>query len=209
MVHVQERAPLLDRDDVEAGPAHYGASTPSAADAASTVGVSLYTTISRTPENQPASQSSKGESGQKCVTPSSQGDCDIMCLQPHGFQTTLSLCKSLFFPSLYHFSFRSSLGGDVLAGVSLAAMLIPQSVSYGASLAKIGPTAGLVSSNPFVWWSTWCYFFLSVRSFYTSHSLQFTWNLKTAQCSSRSCLVVACWSSRYRVSSRVPQFFSR
>ncbi|KIK97961.1 hypothetical protein PAXRUDRAFT_9859 [Paxillus rubicundulus Ve08.2h10] len=41
----------------------------------------------------------------------------------------------------------SLLGGDVLAGVSLAAMLIPQSVSYGTSLAKIGPTAGLFAAS--------------------------------------------------------------
>ena len=42
MVHAQERTPLLNRDDVEAGPAHYAANTPSAADAASTVGMSIY-----------------------------------------------------------------------------------------------------------------------------------------------------------------------
>lgn len=38
----------------------------------------------------------------------------------------------------------------MLAGISLAAMLIPQSVSYGTSLAKIGPTAGLVSTIDFI-----------------------------------------------------------
>lgn len=42
MVRAQERAPLLNRDDVEAGPAQYGANT-SVADAASTVGEFLFT----------------------------------------------------------------------------------------------------------------------------------------------------------------------
>jgi len=51
---------------------------------------------------------------------------------------------------LRHFSFHFSLGSDVVAGVSLAAMVIPQSVSYGTSLAKIGPTAGLVSNKAFI-----------------------------------------------------------
>ncbi|KAI6120371.1 sulfate transporter family-domain-containing protein [Pisolithus croceorrhizus] len=41
----------------------------------------------------------------------------------------------------------SYLGGDLLAGISLAAMLIPQSVSYGTSLAKLSPTAGLFAAS--------------------------------------------------------------
>lgn len=36
------------------------------------------------------------------------------------------------------------LGGDVLAGVTVASMLIPQSVSYASSLAKLSPITGLV-----------------------------------------------------------------
>lgn len=42
------------------------------------------------------------------------------------------------------FSLDSSLGGDFLAGLTVACILIPQSVSYGTSLAKLDPTAGLV-----------------------------------------------------------------
>lgn len=38
----------------------------------------------------------------------------------------------------------SSLGGDFLAGLTVACILIPQSVSYGTSLARLSPTAGLV-----------------------------------------------------------------
>ncbi|KAG2032608.1 sulfate transporter family-domain-containing protein [Suillus americanus] len=40
----------------------------------------------------------------------------------------------------------SLLSGDILAGVTLAAMLIPQSVSYGTSLAKLSPATGLFAS---------------------------------------------------------------
>lgn len=36
------------------------------------------------------------------------------------------------------------LGGDILAGVTVASMLIPQSVSYASSLAKLSPVTGLV-----------------------------------------------------------------
>ncbi|KAG6830437.1 hypothetical protein H0H92_000740 [Tricholoma furcatifolium] len=40
----------------------------------------------------------------------------------------------------------SYIGGDVLAGLTVASMLIPQSVSYGTSLAKLSPLAGLFSA---------------------------------------------------------------
>lgn len=36
------------------------------------------------------------------------------------------------------------LGGDVLGGLTVASMLIPQSVSYASSLAKLSPVTGLV-----------------------------------------------------------------
>jgi MFS superfamily sulfate permease-like transporter len=39
---------------------------------------------------------------------------------------------------------NDSLGGDFLAGATVAAMLIPQSVSYASSLAKLSPVTGLV-----------------------------------------------------------------
>lgn len=38
------------------------------------------------------------------------------------------------------------IGGDILAGLTIASMLIPQSVSYATSLAKISPVTGLVRS---------------------------------------------------------------
>ncbi|OBZ69840.1 hypothetical protein A0H81_10083 [Grifola frondosa] len=41
----------------------------------------------------------------------------------------------------------SLLGGDVLAGVTVACMLIPQSVSYASSLAKLSPVTGLFSAS--------------------------------------------------------------
>ncbi|KAF7350960.1 Sulfate anion transporter [Mycena sanguinolenta] len=41
----------------------------------------------------------------------------------------------------------SFLGGDVLAGLTVASMLIPQSVSYATSLAKMSPLTGLFSAS--------------------------------------------------------------
>ncbi|KAF7362409.1 Sulfate anion transporter [Mycena venus] len=45
----------------------------------------------------------------------------------------------------------SFLGGDVLAGLTVASMLIPQSVSYATSLAQMGPLTGLVSLSRLVY----------------------------------------------------------
>ncbi|PPQ63748.1 hypothetical protein CVT24_004257 [Panaeolus cyanescens] len=41
----------------------------------------------------------------------------------------------------------SLFGGDFLAGVTVASMLIPQSVSYGSALAKLSPVTGLFSAS--------------------------------------------------------------
>ncbi|EIW80488.1 sulfate anion transporter [Coniophora puteana RWD-64-598 SS2] len=41
----------------------------------------------------------------------------------------------------------SLLGGDLMAGATMAAMIIPGSISYGISLAKLGPTAGLFAAS--------------------------------------------------------------
>lgn len=38
--------------------------------------------------------------------------------------------------------------GDVLAGITVASMLIPQSVSYASTLAKLSPVTGLVCWSP-------------------------------------------------------------
>ncbi|KAF8525973.1 sulfate permease [Hysterangium stoloniferum] len=39
------------------------------------------------------------------------------------------------------------LGGDVLAGVTVACLLVPQSISYATSLAKLNPLTGLFSAS--------------------------------------------------------------
>lgn len=44
--------------------------------------------------------------------------------------------------------FAIRFGGDFLAGITVASMLIPQSVSYGSALAKLSPVTGLVSQQP-------------------------------------------------------------
>lgn len=41
----------------------------------------------------------------------------------------------------------SLFGGDILAGLTVASMLIPQSVSYATSLAKLSPVTGLISAS--------------------------------------------------------------
>ncbi|KAF8514018.1 sulfate permease [Hysterangium stoloniferum] len=41
----------------------------------------------------------------------------------------------------------SRLGGDFLAGVTLACILVPQSISYATSLAKLSPLTGLFSAS--------------------------------------------------------------
>lgn len=40
----------------------------------------------------------------------------------------------------------SLLGGDILAGLTVGCILIPQSISYASSLAKLSPVAGLLSA---------------------------------------------------------------
>jgi len=46
--------------------------------------------------------------------------------------------------SLLCWSLNTRLSGDILAGLTVASMLIPQSVSYATSLAKLSPVTGLV-----------------------------------------------------------------
>ncbi|KAK7472325.1 hypothetical protein VKT23_000444 [Stygiomarasmius scandens] len=41
----------------------------------------------------------------------------------------------------------SALGGDILAGATIASMLIPQSVSYASALAKLNPVTGLFAAS--------------------------------------------------------------
>ena len=67
-----------------------------------------------------------------------------------GYPIILGRCTffglSICLPDLvkaYTFS-TYRLGGDILAGLTVASMLIPQSVSYASSLAKLSPVTGLV-----------------------------------------------------------------
>lgn len=45
---------------------------------------------------------------------------------------------------------RDRFGGDFLAGITVASMLIPQSVSYASALAKLSPVTGLVSKHTYL-----------------------------------------------------------
>ncbi|KAL4064287.1 sulfate transporter family-domain-containing protein [Scleroderma yunnanense] len=113
MIRVRdERAPLADRQDIEAGPARYGTVPPSRSEA---------TSYAATHATQPTpKRNSKFARRIRYYIPSTAWIPD------------------------YSFSF---LGGDIIAGISLAAMLIPQSVSYGTSLAKLSPTSGLFAAS--------------------------------------------------------------
>lgn len=67
------------------------------------------------------------------------------------FPTTATIWAraQYYIPSLYwipNYSL-SLLGGDLTAGLTVAAMLVPQSVSYATSLAKLSPVTGLFSAS--------------------------------------------------------------
>jgi hypothetical protein len=68
----------------------------------------------------------------------------IMCPAPLGFLIIPSLCK-LLLVFLCLLTFHGRLLGDCIAGVTVASILIPQSISYASSLAKLPPLTGLVS----------------------------------------------------------------
>ncbi|KAF4621367.1 hypothetical protein D9613_001001 [Agrocybe pediades] len=64
-------------------------------------------------------------------------------------QSTMLKRIKYYIPStawIPNYSF-SLLGGDFLAGITVASMLIPQSVSYATSLAKLSPVTGLFSAS--------------------------------------------------------------
>ena len=52
--------------------------------------------------------------------------------------------SSLGWPRTHWLKQRRRFAGDFLAGITVASMLIPQSVSYASSLAKLSPVTGLV-----------------------------------------------------------------
>ncbi|KAF9047571.1 sulfate anion transporter [Panaeolus papilionaceus] len=64
-------------------------------------------------------------------------------------QSTLMKRAKYYIPSLLWIpNYSLSLfGGDFLAGITVASMLIPQSVSYGSALAKLSPVTGLFSAS--------------------------------------------------------------
>jgi hypothetical protein len=82
-----------------------------------------------------------------------QKEGEILCTW-HSLDTQLLLVKVSVYlhssESLTHLVlfYCDSLPGDVLAGVTVASMLIPQSVSYASSLAKMSPVTGLVCPAP-------------------------------------------------------------
>lgn len=114
MVHGEERTPLVNQSDVEAGRTshvQYGSSPSMRTSTSENTGVELPKDTSK--------RNSMFRKRVRYYVPSTAWIPDYSV---------------------------SLLGGDLLAGVTLAAMLIPQSVSYGTSLAKLSPTTGLFAA---------------------------------------------------------------
>ena len=90
----------------------------------------------------------------KITTPSihirekSQVLCALTCMDSKLLVFAVCSCSlsfMRFFDGLW-----DRFGGDFLAGVTVASMLIPQSVSYASSLAKLSPVTGLVSKHSYL-----------------------------------------------------------
>lgn len=96
-------------------------------------------------------------SGDRCTDPRQQNRNEEMdseenailytfdCMDPFLLVLSVSTLISALF--LHTNLFPLSLGGDILAGITVASMLIPQSVSYAHSLAKLNPVSGLFSAS--------------------------------------------------------------
>lgn len=74
------------------------------------------------------------------------------------------------------------LGGDFLAGLSVACILIPQSISYATSLAKLSPLAGLVSFYLILRFQRFLSKTLSVLGSYSGNSLCFNGDVTSIEC---------------------------
>lgn len=61
-----------------------------------------------------------------------------------------TVCSSPISSMLLLDALRDRFGGDFLAGITVASMLIPQSVSYASALAKLSPVTGLVSKHTYL-----------------------------------------------------------
>jgi MFS superfamily sulfate permease-like transporter len=70
--------------------------------------------------------------------------------QSSGYRRTPLSCELRLPASVTPVYMQYRLGGDLLAGLTVASMLIPQSISYASSLAKLSPVTGLVSSASFI-----------------------------------------------------------
>ncbi|KAI0295278.1 sulfate anion transporter [Russula brevipes] len=76
-------------------------------------------------------------------------DLEADIAKPAGQTSTAWAKVRYYIPSLYWIpNYTLSLfGGDLTAGLTVACMLIPQSVSYATSLAKLSPVTGLFSAS--------------------------------------------------------------
>lgn len=77
----------------------------------------------------------------------SQVLCSVHRLDPAVFIFSVSVLICWKTAAWFKLVICASLGGDILGGLTVASMLIPQSVSYASSLAKLSPVTGLVSAS--------------------------------------------------------------
>ncbi|KAH8103503.1 sulfate anion transporter [Cristinia sonorae] len=122
---------------------------------ASSLGFGAGTTTPRTPramdENAPLLEHVQVDMAQGTSTPQYGGTFapDTPTRQPTRKSTANWAKVRYYVPSMAwipNYSW-SLLGGDVLAGITVASMLIPQSVSYATSLAKLSPVTGLFAAS--------------------------------------------------------------
>ena len=66
-------------------------------------------------------------------------DTKLLCINVRDFLNMSKFCTK----------YRGSLLGDIIAGITIASIIIPQSISYASSLAKLEPTTGLVRTMSF------------------------------------------------------------
>lgn len=117
--------------------------------------------------------------------PNSRSGLNTTFPAPPGFPAIRYPCEC-YLAILNQDSTCPRLGGDILAGLTVASMLIPQSVSYATSLAKIPPTAGLVR-NTFIDSITLLPSpFPLVRRIHTRHCIRLPWNISPTKRGPRS-----------------------
>jgi hypothetical protein len=182
--------------------------------------LSLRSQVTRTLTSRPTSLSLRGKHPPPGLR---YGTTYPRCI---GSRIILSLCTkfSVALISISMSNYRgcgrdaNRFGGDLIAGLTVACMLIPQSVSYATSLAKMSPVTGLVSRQLFATVlclsrrirvmrsATHLAVLLTVFRINTRDCIRTPWFLKAVECCTRGCPQSSCRSDGHiRITSRPPQ----